>query len=186
MQQRNNVLRTVRTLAGLLMGILIALVLVGILIVLQGQRNEPRRVDAILVMPADPSANVPIGHMLNLYRRGYASRILFIGNDLASTQELLQEHRQPGANVFFIQSTGDSRLDLRNAAAYAVQQEIRSVLIVDEPVAMLRNLKMARDLGFVAYGSPLPDSAPHIETVLQASVQYWEYVLLYGNTPMLE
>jgi uncharacterized SAM-binding protein YcdF (DUF218 family) len=47
---------------------------------------------------------------------------------------------------------------LRNAAALARAAGVGSVLLISDPVHMLRSLKMARDIGMVAYASPAYNS----------------------------
>jgi hypothetical protein len=69
---------------------------------------------------------------------------------------------------------------LRAAAELAYRENIQTVLIVSHPDQLLLDLKMAGDHGLDAYGAPLPGEARAVPGIVQASLDYWRYVLLGG------
>lgn len=163
---------------------LAAFLLVGVLVILQGQRNEARSVDALLVIPSQGHSSFLVDHILTAYRSGYASRILLVGNDLNETRAALIERNQPAVTIFLVETSGDSKTRIRDGTLFAYRHGIDSVLIIDRPEAMLQRLKMARDMGFDAYGLPLP--APlEANEVVRASLNYWRYILFEGYVTVL-
>lgn len=175
------VLRTVIALA--IFGVL-ALVVVCSLIVIQGRRDESRRVDAIVVVLAHEPANVDayVDHAFELYRRGYAARVLLAGENVEAVQAMLIDRGVPDQALLLSQETGDVWANLRQAVDLGRQHSVQSVLVVNAPVNLLLNLKMVRDLGVSAYGSPISTDSLDIRTTLAAGLAYWKYVLLGPGT----
>jgi uncharacterized SAM-binding protein YcdF (DUF218 family) len=69
---------------------------------------------------------------------------------------------------------------LQNAAALARANGINSVLLVSDPFHMLRSLKMARDLGLAAYGSPTRTSPISVNWAEEARYivrESWAYLV---------
>jgi hypothetical protein len=180
----DNVARVARVARVILPIMVAALVLVAILVVMQGQRDEAHNADAILVFcPNSPEAH--LAHTLALYRVGLAPRILIVGEDPQPIQQAFAQNDTLQKQTFFMQTTGKRQQDMVHVAHYAAQQHIHSVVLVDTPEAMLTTLKMSHDLGLQAYGSPLPNVAPHALAVIQASLDYWQYVLFNGHIPQV-
>lgn len=175
------VLRAVIALA--IFGVL-ALVVVCSLIVIQGRRDESRRVDAIVVVLAHEPANVDayVDHAFELYRRGYAARVLLAGENVEAVQAMLIDRGVPDQALLLSQETGDVWANLRQAVDLGRQHGVQSVLVVNAPVNLLLNLKMVRDLGVSAYGSPISTDPLDIRTTLAAGLAYWKYVLLGPGT----
>lgn len=169
----------------LLVLVLAALALVCSLVVAQGQRDETVRAEAILVLSTTRPSDAHLQHTIQLYRSGHATRILLVGHKVQEYAETIVGLHEPGDVVLPIETSGNRRDDLRNAAYQMARYDLQRVLLVDTPEAMLRDLKMAHDLGITAYGSPLPGVAMETRAVLQASLDYWNYVLFYGHTPVL-
>ncbi|NJN65430.1 MAG: DUF218 domain-containing protein [Chloroflexaceae bacterium] len=187
------VFRIVRTGEVVVTLVLAALVLVGELVVLQGQRDESRRVDALVVLCAgvndgddgddgDDDITVCVNHALDRYRQGLASHLVLLeaaeGAAAQHLREALATHHLPAEALLTVGRSGHDQADMQHIAALLYQHGMNRVLLVDTPDALLRHLKMARDLGLVAYGAPLPNSrSPELRAVLRASLDYWSYVL---------
>ncbi|MEN9938760.1 MAG: hypothetical protein RLZZ387_5339 [Chloroflexota bacterium] len=165
-----------RYLSGFLRGLAAAaasagalLLLVCVLVLVQSQRDETRPAGAAVVLVAeqwrgDQAAmrQARLDHALDLYRDGSVTRIILTGaaaegaelSEAAAGQAYLVE-RGVAPDSLLLEERGASTLEsLRDAAARARAGGFGSVLLVSDPVHMLRALKMARDTGLTAYGSP--------------------------------
>jgi uncharacterized SAM-binding protein YcdF (DUF218 family) len=175
----------IRLLAGFLRGLITVavalLVLLGLvcaLIVAQGRRDEAQQVGAgqvgaALVLGAaqwngDPSPvlRARLDHALDLYRRGQVRQIILTGgvgsgdttSEAAAGKQYLID-RGMTADALLLEEQGTTTWEsLRNAVPLAHTNRIGAVLLVSDPFHMLRSIKMARDLGLIAYGSPTPSS----------------------------
>ncbi|HWQ11819.1 MAG TPA: YdcF family protein [Roseiflexaceae bacterium] len=186
---------TRRILAGLLRGLAAAalsaaglLLLVGALVLVQGQRDETRPVGAAVVLaaelwPGDQAGmrQARLDHVLDLYRRGVVSRIILTGarsEVSAGISYLVERGVSPEA---LLEEPGVSTLAcLRSAAARARSIGAGSVLLVSDPAHMLRALKMARDLGLAAYGSPTftsPATRSFTAELAYVARETWAYVV---------
>lgn len=160
---------------------LVAIAFVCTLVVLQGQRDEQQRVDVIVVLPYNQPDRAHLDYALELYRRGYAPRLLLTGTNVADMQANLVSRGVPEAALLTLPETDDEFVRMQDVADLLHAQGIHSTLLVNEPENMLLDLKMMRDLGLSAYGSPLPDDPVDAQRVFQASLNYWQYVLLGGT-----
>jgi uncharacterized SAM-binding protein YcdF (DUF218 family) len=165
------------------------------LIVLQGQRDEARQSGAAIVLGAaqwngDPSPvlRARLDHALDLYRRGLVSRIILTGgvgrgdrlSEAAAGKQYLIEQRLPAEALLLDERSTTTRENLQNAAALARANGINSVLLVSDPFHMLRSLKMARDLGLAAYGSPTRTSPISVNWAEEARYivrESWAYLV---------
>ena len=165
------------------------------LIVLQGQRDEARQSGAAIVLGAaqwngDPSPvlRARLDHALDLYRRGLVSRIILTGgvgrgdrlSEAAAGKQYLIEQRLPAEALLLDERSTTPRENLQNAAALARANGINSVLLVSDPFHMLRSLKMARDLGLAAYGSPTRTSPISVNWAEEARYivrESWAYLV---------
>ncbi len=175
-----------RSVAGLLAPLLAALAGVAILIGVQAQRNETRRVDALVLLcsPAAQPACASYAH--HLYQRHYAPRLVVTsntGNTLQNERAALRALEIPDSAIVLAEHT-PRRSAVYDAVRLAHRRRYQRVLLLDRPEAMLRNLKMARDLGIEAYGAPLPDSRPDARAIASATLRYWHYVLAEGPAPL--
>jgi uncharacterized SAM-binding protein YcdF (DUF218 family) len=195
-------LHTRRILLGFLRGliltatsIVVLVTLVCALVVVQGQRDEARPSGAAIVLGAaqwngDPSPvlRARLDHALDLYRRGVVSRIILTGgvgkgdqlSEAAAGKLYLTEQRLPAEALLLDEQSTTTWQNLRNAADLARMNGINSVLLVSDPFHMLRSLKMARDLGLTAYGSPTrtsPISGSWLEEVRYVVRESWAYLM---------
>ena len=199
----------IRLLTGFVRGLLLIVVtlllllgLVCALIVIQGRRDEAQQVGAgqvgaALVLGAaqwngDPSPvlRARLDHALELYRRGQVRQIILTGgvgagdttSEAAAGKQYLIE-RGMTADALLLEEQGTNTWEsLRNAVPLARANRISAVLLVSDPFHMLRSIKMARDLGLIAYGSPtrsspiVTGSAEEIRSVLREAWAYLVYL----------
>ena len=180
-------------LAGISAALLAALV--GALIVVQGQRDEARDSGAAVVLGAaqwngDPSPvlQARLDHALDLYHRGVVKHIILTGgigagdqlSEAAAGKQYLLD-RQLSTEVLLLDERSMTTWEnLQNAADLARANGIDTVLLVSDPFHMLRSLKMARDLGLSAYGSPTrssPISGNRAEEAHYVVREIWAYLV---------
>ena len=197
----------IRLLAGFLrrliviaVALLVLLGLVCALIVGQGRRDEAQQVGAgqvgaALVLGAaqwngDPSPvlRARLDHALELYRRGQVRQIILTGgvgsgdttSEAAAGKQYLID-RGMTADALLLEEQGTTTWEsLRNAVPLARANRIGAVLLVSDPFHMLRSIKMARDLGLIAYGSPTrssPISAGSAEETRYILREAWAYMV---------
>jgi hypothetical protein len=162
---------------------LVAVFLVALLIVVQGQRDESRSTEALLVLPTTKPSPLLVDHILDLYHQGYAPQILLVGQDMQPIYDALVEKHQPEATLLLLETAQNPALYEAIVGTY--QQGIQTVLLIDRPETMLLHLKMARDMGMNAYGSPLP-TTPNPGALMLASLTYWRYVLFEGYVTVMK
>jgi uncharacterized SAM-binding protein YcdF (DUF218 family) len=190
---------------GVLVSVLSVVALVALicaLIVVQGRDDDRRRfgagqVGAAIVIGPDWNGEsaaalerARLDHAVDLFRQGLVSRIIVTGargpgavnSAAASGKQYLVEHGMP-AEALLVEDQGTTPWEsLRNVAPLARTNGIGSVLIVSEPMHMLRALKMARDLDLAAYGSPTRtsllagDTAQETRYVLREAWAYLVYL----------
>jgi uncharacterized SAM-binding protein YcdF (DUF218 family) len=197
--QNLHVWRTLRSFfRGLLLSAVSVAALAGLvcgLIVIQGQRDEARQSGAAVVLGAaqwngDPSPvlRARLNHALDLYRRGIVGKIILTGgvapgdtlSEAAAGRQYLIERRLPPEALLLDERSTTTWENLENAATLARANGISSVLLVSDPFHMLRALKMARDLGLVAYGSPTrtsPISENAAEEARYVVRESWVYLV---------
>ncbi|HEU5098627.1 MAG TPA: YdcF family protein, partial [Roseiflexaceae bacterium] len=164
-------------LRGLILFAITLLLLIGLicaLIIVQGRRDEALqvgggRVGAALVLGAaqwngDPSPvlRARLDHALELYRRGQVRQIILTGgtgpgdttSEAAAGRQYLIDQGL-AADALLLEDQGTTTWEsLQNAVSLARANRIGAVMLVSDPFHMLRSIKMARDLGLIAYGSP--------------------------------
>ena len=197
----------IRLLAGFMRGLIIiavaVLALLGLvcgLIVAQGRRDEAQQVGsgqvgAALVLGAaqwngnpSPVLRARLDHALDLYRRGQVRQIILTGGvgsgdttseAAASKQYLIGQGMT--ADALLLEDQGTTTWEsLHNAVPLARTNRIGAVLLVSDPFHMLRSIKMARDLGLIAYGSPTrssPIAAGSAEEARYILREAWAYLV---------
>ncbi len=177
---RSSLIRLLR--ATLIIGLMLlcALILVCGLVFVQGQRDEVRRSDALLLAAGQAPETALIEHTLALYRQGYAGRIILAHPGALDLKAELtgEQWRLPATALITVEDAENRVQYLRLAADQARAQGIQSVVITSAPADILLELKMARDIGFSAYGSPTPNAPLRAGQILESGLQYWQYVLL--------
>ncbi len=176
-----------RGMATALTSVLLLLGVTAAMVVVQSGRDEARPAGAVVV-PGEavdsaltPDQKAQCDHAANLYRRGMVSRIILTGVMVAplARQYLIDQGLPP--QVILIEEESASLVEgLRVAANMARAQGLSSVVIVTAPPTMLTALKVARDEGLTAYGSPAGD-ASRAGDRLAVALETWRY-LTYIST----
>jgi uncharacterized SAM-binding protein YcdF (DUF218 family) len=139
----------------------------------QGERDEQRPVDAIVVLGAaqydgrpSPVFEARLDHAVQLFKRGVAKSFVVTGGKLpgdrtteaAVAREYALGHDVPAAAIFGESEAHNTLASLRAVAAEMKKRGLRSAVFVSDPTHMLRVLRIAEDLGIEAYGSPTTSS----------------------------
>jgi uncharacterized SAM-binding protein YcdF (DUF218 family) len=135
----------------------------------QGERDERRKVDAIVVLGAAQFNGRPsdvfrarLEHAVALWKEGYAPYLVVTGGKLPEdrTTEAAVARAWAIANgvheeAILAEDRGRTTLEsLEAVAAIFEDNSLRTGLFVSDETHMLRVLRMASDLGIVAFGSP--------------------------------
>lgn len=149
-------------------------ILLTMLSVYWGAHNDQaRKVDAIVIMGAAQYNGVPSGvleariaHALALWNEGLAPRIVVTGGKMpgdayteAETEAAWLIERGVPQNAIVYENEGrDTWQSMQGVAAALKGTDVHSLLIVSDGFHLTRTKLMASQLGFKAYGSPVPDS----------------------------
>jgi uncharacterized SAM-binding protein YcdF (DUF218 family) len=139
----------------------------------QGATDERRTADAIVVLGAaqydgrpSPVFEARLAHAVALWKEGIAAHFIVTGGKLqgdrtteaAVAREYAIAHGVPAEAIF---GEDEGRNTLSSLTAVVAQMRGRglgSAVIVSDPTHMLRALRMAKDLGLDAWGSPTTTS----------------------------
>jgi uncharacterized SAM-binding protein YcdF (DUF218 family) len=139
----------------------------------QGDRDEQRAVDAIVVLGAaqydgqpSPVFEARLDHAVRLWRDGLAEAFVVTGGKLpgdrtteaAVARRYAIDHDVPADAIFGEDEGHNTLASLRAVAAEMQRRGMDSALFISDPTHMLRVLRIAEDLGIEAYGSPTPTS----------------------------
>jgi uncharacterized SAM-binding protein YcdF (DUF218 family) len=148
-------------------------------IVRQGNLDEARPADAIVVLGAAQYDGVPsavfaarLDHAIALYQQGLASVFVVTGGKLkgdrhteAETAATYAEGHGVPAEAIVGENTGRDTLEsLEAVGAILRSRHLSSAIFVSDRTHMLRVLRMATDQGLTAWGSPTPDSPIDLDT----------------------
>jgi uncharacterized SAM-binding protein YcdF (DUF218 family) len=139
----------------------------------QGDRDERRAVDAIVVLGAaqydgtpSPVFRARLEHAVALFHDGYADVLIVTGGkaegdrttEAAAARRFAIEHDVPDAAIL-VEDEGRTTLEsLQTVGAMLRERRSTSALFVSDRAHMLRVLRIARDEGLEAYGSPTTTS----------------------------
>ena len=160
-------------LGGLLALLLLWLAGVAGWIAWVGQRDQAAPADAIIVLGAaaydarpSPVFEERIRHGLHLYQRGYAPVLLFTGgygngaryaeSQVARRYALRQG--VPDSAILIESSSRTTRENLEQARRLMQRHDLHRVIVVSDPLHMSRALRLSRELGIDALGSPTPST----------------------------
>ncbi len=139
----------------------------------QGGQDEQRTVDAIVVLGAaqydgrpSPVFAARLDHAVDLWRSGIATSFVVTGGKLpgdrttesAVARRFAIDHGVPGSVIYGEHDAHNTLDSLRAIAAMMLARGQRSAVFVSDPTHMLRVLRIAKDLGIEAYGSPTTTS----------------------------
>ncbi|MBD9370818.1 YdcF family protein [Xanthomonas sp. XNM01] len=142
-------------------------------IVWVGQRDQAIDADAIIVLGAaaydarpSPVFEERIRHGLDLYRAGYAPTLLFTGgygtgarfaeSQVARRYALRAEI--PASAILIETRSRTTRQNLVEARSVMQQAGLHRAIVVSDPLHMARALRLCRELGIDAVGSPTPST----------------------------
>ncbi len=139
----------------------------------QGERDEARPADAIVVMGAaeydgrpSPVFLARLDHAVSLYRAGLAPLLVVTGGkaagdrttEAAVARDFAIAQGVPAASIL-VEDRGRTTLEsLRTVGEMLRDRGARDVLFVSDRTHMLRVLRMARDQGLTSFGSPTTTS----------------------------
>ena len=145
----------------------------GIRIWQQGNQDERRPVDAIVVLGAaqydgrpSPVFEARLRHAVDLWHTGVAKAFVVTGGKLPGdrTTEAAVARRYAIANgvpesaIFGEDAAHNTLTSLTSVSGELRSRGMSSALFVSDPTHMLRVLRIADDLGIDAYGSPTTTS----------------------------
>lgn len=149
-----------------------AVVLSGYMVVrisAQGDRDEQRPSDAIVVLGAAQFNGTPGGvfearlqHAVDLYKAGIAPYLVVTGGKLpgdrtteaASARKWAIAHGVPAAAILSENRGRNTLESLEAVAAIFREHGLTSAVFVSDETHMLRVVRMASDLGIIAWSSP--------------------------------
>ncbi len=157
----------------LLLVLLLWLAGVAAWIVWVGQRDQATSSDAIIVLGAaaydarpSPVFEERIRHGLDLYRGGYAQVLLFTGgygtgarfaeSQVARRYALRQDI--PDKAILIETRSRTTRQNLVEARSVMRDAGLQRAIVVSDPLHMARALRLCRELGIDAVGSPTPST----------------------------
>lgn len=159
---------------GLLLMVLFWLAGVAAYITWVGQRDDARPADAIIVLGAaaydakpSPVFEERIRHGIDLYKRGLAPKLIFtggyggVGARFSESQVARRYALRQGVpdKAILIESLSRNTHDnLRQASLLMQQHQLHDVIVVSDPLHMARALRISKELGIRAVGSPTPTS----------------------------
>lgn len=161
---------------GVRIALLLAVWLAGVAgyILWVGERDQAAPADAIVVLGAaaydaqpSPVFEARIEHGLDLYRRGYATTLIFTGGYGGSRARFSESQvarryalRQgiPDEAILIEAKSRTTHDNLVEARRLMLEHGMRRVIVVSDPLHMARALRLCRELGIDALGSPTPST----------------------------
>lgn len=143
--------------------------LVTYLIWHQGQRDERRPADAIVVMGAaqydgrpSPVFRARLDHAIALYEEGVAPWLIVTGGkqegdrttEAATARAYAIDHGIPPDAILLEDESRTTLQSIRRVATVMAEAGLEDAVFVSDPSHMLRVLRMASDAGIDGYGSP--------------------------------
>ena len=154
--------------------LLLALWLLGVAayIVLVGERDQAAPADTIIVLGAaaydarpSPVFEERIRHGIDLYQRGLARKVIFTGgyggggarfSESQVARRYALRQGVPAKAILIESASRNTQENLRQAVLLMQANELHSAIIVSDPLHMSRALRISRELGIDALGSPTP------------------------------
>ena len=139
-----------------------------------GERDQAAPADAIIVLGAAAYDAVPspvfkarIEHGLDLYRSGLAGTLIFTGGyggggarfaESQVARRYALRHEVPDSAILIESRSRNTQENLEQARALMQQHGLHRVIVVSDPLHMSRALRLSRQLGIDALGSPTPST----------------------------
>jgi hypothetical protein len=158
--------------------LLLALALSTAATAVQARRDEARSADLLIVVAPAVPPEALVKRSFDLYRRGFADRIVVVGAGGEGLRAALQAQGLPESAAIAVLPPGDETEQLMTTARQARADGAASAVVAGDGAAMLRWLKLAGDAGLRAYGAPTPNESASPLELVEAGARYWRYVLL--------
>ena len=157
-------------------GVLVAAAYTSYRIWDQGRRDERRPADAIVVMGAAQYDGTPsalfesrLRHAVDLFHEGLAPILVVTGGkqegdrttEAAAAREFAIRNGVPDSAILSEDQGRNTIESIRSVRRLFREHELSRALFVSDPSHMLRVLRIARDEGIDAYGSPTPSGPNH-------------------------
>ncbi len=176
----------------MLAGLAACLALAAVFVVRQGNMDEARPADAIIVFGAaeysgrpSPVYRARLDHAYDLFQRGLAPMVITTGGgggDPRFTEgqvgrDYLSRRGIPDRCLIAETQSSDTAESAQRVSAILRANHMRNVLAVSDAYHIFRIKGLLRQHGVVAYGSPRPASVPHtlkakVATSLRESASY--------------
>ncbi len=172
----------------------------------QGSSDEQRPADAIVVLGAaqyngrpSPVFEARLEHAVALWHAGLADAFVVTGGKLPGdrwteasvAREYAIAHGVPARAIFGEDRAHNTLTSLTEISRQLEQRGMGSAIFVSDPTHMLRILRIARDLGVDAYGSPTTTSPVTADPLRRAQATVHELgalavYFLTGGAPAVE
>ncbi|MNV30352.1 hypothetical protein D3C71_1216160 [compost metagenome] len=158
------------------LGALLLLWLLGVAawIIWVGDRDQAAPADAIIVLGAaaydakpSPVFEERIRHGLDLYRQGYAPKLIFTGGFGGSRARFSEsqvarryalKQKVPAADILIETKSRTTRQNLVEAKQVMAKNDLHRVIVVSDPLHMARALRLSRELEIDALASSTPST----------------------------
>ena len=163
--------RTKRIVLGLIIAATLWCVVVATTIWRYGTRDDAVKSDCIIVLGATVDGENPspvfderIRHGIHLYETGYASKIIFTGG-YGEGQKVSESEAGafvallrgvPKSDIYTEEKSRTTQQNLSETAMIMKTHDLKSAIIVSDPLHMKRAMMMADDLGIAGVSSPTP------------------------------
>lgn len=154
--------------------VLLWLLGVAVWIVWVGERDQAAPADVVIVLGAaaydarpSPVFEERIRHGLDLYRAGYAPKLIFTGgfggsgarfSESQVARRYALRHAVPQQDILIETVSRTTRQNLVQARALMQAHGMRRAIVVSDPLHMARALRLCRELGIDALASSTPST----------------------------
>jgi len=156
--------------------VLLLLWLLGVAawIIWVGARDQAAPADAIIVLGAaaydakpSPVFEERIRHGLDLYRQGYAPKLIFTGgfggararfSESQVARRYALKQKIPAEAILIETKSRTTRQNLVEAKVLMKQNDLHKVIVVSDPLHMARALRLSQELGIDALASSTPST----------------------------
>ncbi len=174
MKRRNAARRRWGLVVKLLLLVMVWLLGVAAYIVWVGERDQAARADAVVVLGAaaydakpSPVFEERIRHGIALYQAGLAPRLIFTGgygggsarfSESQVARRYAMRQGVPEDAILIETVSRTTRENLMEVRRLLSERGLHRVIVVSDPLHMARALRLCRELGIDALGSPTPTS----------------------------
>jgi uncharacterized SAM-binding protein YcdF (DUF218 family) len=158
----------------------------------ESETDNARHADAIVVLGAaeyrgkpSPVLRARLDHALDLYRRGFAPKILTTGGsgensrftEAETARDYLVKNGVPAENVLFEAEGTSTHQSVAAAAEILRRLGASTCIVVTDGYHVFRVRKMFEDRGILAFGSPRYGAPKSVWTYAREAAGYWVWAL---------